>query len=236
TDRQIVYRWTDGIMTELGSLTGSDGFSIATGISNDGLINVGFSSSSNGVYEAYRWDDGVMTGLGDLPGGEFFSTANGISDDGTVIVGYSHVSGQNSSGYEAFRWEDGLMTGLGDLSGGSFFSQAYDTSEDGSVVVGYSITDVGSEAFVWTETEGMLSLRNILSAQGSDLSYWQKLDRALSISADGNTIVGYGVNQLGDDEGFIAYINSVPEPNSTFFLFIGFVVANLRRDRRKLAI
>ena len=128
------------------------------------------------------------------------------------------------------------MSGLGDLSGGNFFSQAYDASGDGSVVVGYSYTDVGIEAFVWTETDGMLSLRNILSAQGSDLSYWQKIDRALSISADGNTIVGYGINQFGDDEGFIAYINSVPEPNSTFFIFIGLVVANLRRQRKKLAI
>lgn len=69
------------------------------------------------------------------------------------------------------------MVGLGDLSGGTFISDARGVSYDGSVVVGAGTSGVGSEAYRWTASGGMVSL-------GSGL--------ANSVSGDGSTVVGGG--------------------------------------------
>ena len=42
--------------------------------------------------------------------------------------------------------------GLGDLPGDSFGSRAYGISANGSVVVGRGISDLGCEAFRWTQS------------------------------------------------------------------------------------
>ena len=149
-----------------------------------------------------------FTGLSDLAGGSFESYANGVSADGSVAVGL----GSSTSGNEAFRWTDGGgMVGLGDLAGGSFNSRAYSVSADGSTVVGRGSSASGTEAFVWDETNGMRGLMQVLMDQGIDMTGWS-LTEARGVSADGLTIVGYGTNPLGQEEGWIATI--VPEPSS----------------------
>ncbi|MDB9414420.1 hypothetical protein [Microcystis aeruginosa] len=55
------------------------------------------------------------------------------------------------------------MVGVGDLSGGDFYSFAYGVSGDGSVVVGYSSSANGNEAFIWNSTQGMRSLKEVLT-------------------------------------------------------------------------
>jgi probable HAF family extracellular repeat protein len=51
--------------------------------------------------------------------------------------------------------------GLGDLPGGDFESGAWGVSADGSVVVGSSSSASASqEAFLWTQTGGMVGLRD----------------------------------------------------------------------------
>lgn len=86
---------------------------------------------------------------------------------------------------------------LGYLPGGSFFfSEAYSVSADGSVVVGVS----GNEAFIWDSANGMRSLQTVLTSDfGLDLAGWH-LRGATGISADGQTIVGYGNNPSGNNE------------------------------------
>ena len=66
--------------------------------------------------------------------------------------------------------------GLGDLPGGDFFSTAQSVSADGTEVVGYSHSADGTEAFRWTQTEGIVAVG---------------FTHASAISADGSTIVGY---------------------------------------------
>ncbi len=58
----------------LGELRGGSNGSEAHDVSDDGLVVVGFSFSTNGT-EAFRWENGTMVALGDLPGGGFFSHA-----------------------------------------------------------------------------------------------------------------------------------------------------------------
>lgn len=81
--------------------------------------------------------------------------------------------------------QNASFQGLGDLPGGIFESSAQSVNADGSVVVGSSMSDSGAQAFIWTESTGMVSLGNL-----SDNSFLQSW--ANSISADGKVIVGYG--------------------------------------------
>lgn len=138
--------------------------SVATGISGDGRVVVGNSTSaaaysppiliipitidpnpspnilgagpSSYNTEAFRWteQDG-MIGLGDLPGGDFGSVATGVSGDGRTIIGASAIE----NGSAGFRWtpETGMVQIGGLLPGGSSDLKAI--SFDGSRIVGSSI-------------------------------------------------------------------------------------------------
>ena len=62
----------------LGDLGSGSFSSIARGVSADGSVVVGNSTSGTGN-EAFRWtDSGVMVGLGELAGGIFQSGARGV--------------------------------------------------------------------------------------------------------------------------------------------------------------
>jgi len=154
---------------------------------------------------------GGMVGLGDLPGGTFFSVAHGVSSDGSVVVG----KGTSASGVEAFRWTSGHgMVGLGDLTGGSFSSEALGASADGSVVVGRGRLAIGDEAFIWDMPNGIRNLKDVLESDlGLDLNGWT-LTHATAVSDDGQVIVGRGVNPHGNQEGWVANLEVIPEPGS----------------------
>ncbi len=171
----------------LGDLPGGSFFSLASAVSSDGSVVVGWSDSASGV-EAFRWTSGGgMVGLGDLAGGIFQSDAHGVSSDGSVVVGGSWSS---LSGDEAFRWTSGGgMVGLGDLAGGGLESCAYGVSSNGSVVVGYGWSASGWEAFRWTSGGGMVGLGDL--AGGSFES------RAYGVSSDGLVVVGRGTSASG---------------------------------------
>lgn len=135
-------------------------------------------------------DGPLFMGLGDLPGDIFYSVANGVSGDGTVVVG----SSVSENGWEAFRWtfETGMI-GLGDLPGGYFLSLATDASYDGSAIVGQGASeirsesrysDVGREAFLWTEETGMVGL--------GDLPESPFASTAHAVSGNGLVVVGAG--------------------------------------------
>ena len=132
-----------------------------------------------------------MIGLGELPGGAFNSNAQGVSADGSVVVGNSFIV----EATEAFRWTSGTgIVGLGDLPGGNFNSSGEAISGDGSVVVGWGSSASGQEAFVWTQGDGTQSLHDVLMINGATgFGGWQ-LQRANGISADGQWVVGHGID------------------------------------------
>jgi uncharacterized membrane protein len=126
------------------------------------------------------------------------------------------------------------MIGLGDLAGGAFGSTALAVSADGSVVVGSGNTVNGinvGEAFYWTESGGMQSLKDMLVNLGADLTAWDgkawTLTAATGISADGKTIVGYGFN----DQSPEAWIATIPEPATMILLGLGGVFLRSRKSR-----
>ncbi|MGJ8641551.1 MAG: autotransporter domain-containing protein [Opitutaceae bacterium] len=167
-------------MDELGFLEGGE-FGLASGVSADGSVVVGYSNSTAGGSQAFRWKDGVMDGLGFLEGGDY-SWATGASADGSVVVGYSN----STAGGQAFRWENGVMDGLGFLEDGDY-SWATGVSADGSVVVGYSESTAGRQAFRWKDDvmDGLGFL------EGGDTSW------ASGVSADGSVVVGYSDSTAG---------------------------------------
>lgn len=194
-------------MVGLGELPGYD-YSHGSGVSSDGSVIVGRSWSGAHIFvasEAFRWSqDSGMDGLGDLPGGQLNSHAYGVSADGSVVVGY----GSSAAGSEAFRWtQPSGMVSLGILPSFSA-SVAHEVSADGSIVVGHSGFDRLNprEAFLWDATHGMRSLRNVLVSDfglGASLAGWT-LTSANDISADGQFIVGAGINPAGNTEAWLA--------------------------------
>ncbi len=101
-------------ITALGDLSGGNVSSTAFGVSNDGQIVVGQSSSAvSSSGEAFKWTpSGGMVGLGLLPGGST-SIARAVSRDGTTIVGDANsTAAQPAGGTEAFLHANGVMSGL----------------------------------------------------------------------------------------------------------------------------
>ncbi len=207
------FRWTEaGGMQGLGFLGGN--FSQATDVSADGSVVVGSTGAS-----LFRWT--AATGMVDLgvPTSFYFGMEAGISADGSVVIG-SRVDSEGH--FEAFRWTEASgPIGLGRPGG---FSDTYplDVSGDGSTVVGFGTFASGQrEAFLWTQSGGMRLLRDVLSNDcGLNLTGWT-LNAAGSVSADGLTIVGGGLNSTGSFEAWVAHI---PEPG-TWLLFAILVMA-----------
>lgn len=213
------FRWTSAAGIQgLGDLRGGVFNSYASGVSGDGSTVVGMGSIIEG--RAVRWTAAGLQSLGVLPGGtRSFATA--ASYDGSVIVG----DGDFSDRTEAFRWTSaGGMQGLGVPPGG-IVSRAAAVNGDGSVIVGHTATLAGGDAMIWDQRRGMRSIAAILSASAALPTGWTLLS-ATGVSADGRTIVGYGVNPAGETEAWIAVI---PEPSS--LAMAALALAPLRRRR-----
>lgn len=160
----------------LGSLDSSD--SMATGLSGDGSVVVGWSESSQGR-QAFTWSaNSGMQGLGDLPGGAFESYALGVSGNGSTILGRGYSPGN----IEPIIWQAGSIQSLSSSPAGTFESTgAYASSFDGSVIVGSSLIDGNYQAFRWTAATGLTALAGTGTV------------KATSTSADGSVIVGDGL-------------------------------------------
>lgn len=219
------FHWTATTgMVGMGDLR-SFGATISTawGISGDGTVIAGETAVDVGRQAFSRAGTSAMVALGSFPGEGTWDRATAISRDGQVIVGIGNFF-SNANNTEAFRWSSASgFTGLGDLPGGSFGSEATAVSGDGSVIVGASSTDTttpfGNEAFLWTPVAGMRDLRQMVETDfGIDLSGWT-LTEATGISADGQTITGYGYNPSGNREAWVISL-AVPEPTSACLALI----------------
>jgi uncharacterized membrane protein len=73
---------------------------------------------------------------------------------------------------------------LGDLPGGNFRSDARAVSADGSVIVGTGVSSNGFEAYLWTETMGIVGLGDFPGGYTNSLGF--------GVSADGSVVVGRG--------------------------------------------
>ncbi len=220
------FRWTSAGIQGLGDLPGGPHNSGALGLSDDGTVIVGFGHAAPNVPRAARWtpEDGMLD-LGVIPGSSFTrATANAVSGDGRITVGRCfNFSGPQQT---AFVWsEDSGMSALPPLPNASYTS-AVDASFDGRVIVGYANNDVNGRAIMWVDG-APIDLRLFLVQRGVVLDGWL-LSAATAVSADGNTIAGYGTHN-GSIEGWVV---SIPTPGAGMMMAIwaGLV---FRRTRRR---
>jgi probable HAF family extracellular repeat protein len=183
-----VFRWENGVATDLGALPGG-GSSASTWIAPNGLI-AGMSETGEldplfpalPVLHAVLWKNGTMTDLGTLPEGGNQSVANAVNSRGQVIgVALNTVPDANSMalstywlgfapyGYQtrAFIWENGKMQDLGTLGTGTN-AQAVSINESGQVI-GWSYISsnpspfcadgfLTTDSFIWDKEGGMKDL------------------------------------------------------------------------------
>lgn len=197
------FRWTlqDG-MVSLGTLPGFTGDSVATGVSADGSVIVGYAVSHVGAGAfrlPFRWTSATgMTQL-PLPPGHTTDYAVGISADGSVIAG------------PGFRWNaDGSIQSLGRLPGPNSTTSARAISADGSTIVGASGY---IEAFRWRADSGMTGLGGLPG--GTFTSY------AGAVSADGNVIAGTSDSSLVIPGGQLEIFVWRPETGMQGLGFLG---------------
>jgi probable HAF family extracellular repeat protein len=189
-----VFRWsaTQGPVYVL--LPSINSFPGASDASADGNTIVGLSRNLSGHFEAFRWTaDGGVSLLG--PG----SYASDVSGDGRVIIGWHGSAGGS-------RWTE--QTGWTPL--GHPQTDAHGINADGSVIVGSDRAMGKYDAFFWTQSTGIVNLRESLLAGGVDEVRGWNLLAAIDVSADGRTIVGVGDSPLGRREGWVA---TIPEPS-----------------------
>jgi probable HAF family extracellular repeat protein len=132
------FLWDNGVITDLGTLTGST--STGIGLNNNGQV-VGYAAAS-GTSHVFLWQDGVMT---DLTPGPHWAQATAVNDAGQVV-------GSRNPSTRIFLWQDGVFTDLGSLGSGAG-GYALDINNAGQVV-GSSFIDVisdglGQHAFLW---------------------------------------------------------------------------------------
>lgn len=141
--------WSNGTLTDLGTLPGGSGTRVET-ISLNGHI-VGSAVTAGGARRAVLWRDGTVTDLGTLPG-DTASEAWNIDDAGNV-VGFSYSATQS----RPFRWSNGVMTALapvgvfnppGPLYLAGPGAVPYKMNSAGQVI-GTIKTDTVNHAFVW---------------------------------------------------------------------------------------
>ena len=209
----------------------------ARAVSANGSVIVGGGHEDPPLHAAFRWTSSQgLIGLGSLNGSNFDTNARAISADGAVVAGDSSAYGYQ----KAFRWtqNDG-MAALGDLPGEFLASEANGVSANGSIIIGRAQSSIESVPFIWDSNNGMRVLQEVLQELLSptdrcDLDEW-RLINATAISADGQTVVGYGVNPSGNSEAWVAYLgNSVPEPSGLSIALFCLLLIFLSRSHRSL--
>jgi len=167
------------------------------GVSGDGSVAFGSSSSSSGR-EAFRWtaEAGIQP-LGDLPGGQVGGYAFDSSYDGSVIVG--HSSTQNSYGnpvQRAYVWTQNAGMKELPLPDDPYFNNgsttAWAVSADGTTIVGLAggtIFDYGAhkKSIIWNLQDNTATLMDWPSGSSSGFEISE-----VDISADGSTILVNG--------------------------------------------
>lgn len=189
---------------------GKNGTAWASGISNDGRVQVGSASERGSTYFAARWVDGFVEQLRDDDGvrlgGETVSCDSGC----TTIVG---GGGPSSASRAVLAWrlrttsrEPACYFEAIDPTLPALRHYAYSLSENGNVVTGayyYDLIDDSgfgrnvARGFLWlADKHGgtLVDLQAYLAAQGQTLfKDWQDMVPT-GLSADGRYLVGWGVD------------------------------------------
>jgi len=191
-------------MTSLGHPVGAS--SRASAISADASTMVGFyEDPTQGFRRAIRWLPGKKDFIAGVhnPG-----EATAVSSDGSQIVGQATL-GTNLP-YAFYYTDKGGLVSLGSISHNACDPSFANSISDNGLVVGFSGDQffcTGTEAFIWDAKAPQLhmqSLATYLRKRGAFIPAKLTLTTALSISADGSTVVGEWQDQNFNFGAFIA--------------------------------
>ncbi len=115
------FLYSNGTMTDLGSLGGNTANSTGYAINASGQV-AGTSDKGDGTLRAFLSSNGVLTGLGTLGGTS--SYGYGLNDSGQVVGGSYTATGA----FHAFLYANNAMVSLGTLGGSTSFANAISNS------------------------------------------------------------------------------------------------------------
>lgn len=219
-----------GGVVDLGSTGGA---SRANGTNYDGSVVVGWDEAADGHWRSVVWVNGAQTILHDLGA---FTEAQAVNGAGNVIVGDAWNNDTGSLEAAAWRWNGASWDEqiLGVLPGtfpGFGRSVATGVSDDGSIIVGFNRYDFGpfsdSTGFIWTEALGMVSIEEFLTSHGVVLDPMFDFGNVTGISADGNTLIGYGTDW--NTFQTLSFSVTIPAPGGIALVGIGSLFASRRR-------
>jgi hypothetical protein len=189
----IAFRWTaaEG-MTRLG-VNRPANYSRANAISADGSTIVGWNDQDDGGRTGVIWQNGVALDLIDANGNPV-GEAQAVNSDGSVVVG-SGYDNPDTGNSEAWRWT--AATGVQPIGCIEAFgcgpAFAFALSDDGSVIVGASGFGFDRSATIWTPANGMQLLADYATARGVTIPDGWTLKSGGGVSADGQTLAGWGL-------------------------------------------
>jgi len=173
--------------TVLPSHFGDTTYSRANATNADGRVIVGWQDQLTGERTAAKWVNGVEK-LILTQDGQFNGEALAVSANGRTIVGTNYAY----AGHQAWIWLDGEGVHPIGRNGGDWV--AVDVADNGQIVVGLVRSAFTSDAFIWKKGTGASRLLTFITDRGAVVPPGWTLNVASLISADGNTIYGWGFN------------------------------------------
>jgi len=203
---------------------GASGFG---GVANSGAC-VGTDRHGTGGGDGAIYWDGASAGVTNIPAlaGNVATQGQGIgiSDNGTYTTGYLS---KDAGGYNGFRWSPSDASSMALVPFGSDTLSWGGDAADNGMVAGWTYNPTNSyRVCVWDSDGTPQLLYDFLVSLGVDMSGWQRLTKAYSITPDGKYISGYGLTTAGREEGFVAFI---PEPATMLLLALGGLALRRRR-------
>ncbi|MEP7043446.1 MAG: hypothetical protein ABI843_10310 [Dokdonella sp.] len=231
TGNPIAFQWTSATGMARLPVNRPDTFSRANGISHDGSVVFGWNDQTDGYRTGVIWQAAQPIDLVDA-GGSPIGEALAANADGSVVVGGGYYTANGSEAWRWTAATGALPIGIlpsdrpsqrpavsplrsarMDLAKPAAAptpdgflppeSYAFAVSDDGNVIVGASGVWPIRTASIWTPAAGLQPLADYVTARGVTIPDGWLLAAATAISADGETIGGWGINTAGNMAAFV---------------------------------
>lgn len=221
------FRYENGVMQNLGTVSSPTGYSRGHGINDAGAIAgraslVNFTDSDKFLA---IWD--AANNLTSVTGPSNYSTAESINNNG-IIVGNGFTN--PNADMRGFVWDaDGILTVMGTFGGND--SRAFDINDLG-IIVGFS-TNASNARRAMISEDGGLSIID-LNTLVVDLTGWLSLDESYGINESGQ-IVGVGTLSNGVKGAFLLTPTAVVPLPAAAWLFLSGLATMAALRRRQAA-